>query len=333
MTDILPDPFGELGPVRHRKTVSALGARIDIESNHAGLLGLAADAFAGLPVHRLGAPLHLRLVLKCCGGGPDRRWRNPPLPRLASGGGILTSSFDAANFAVVAPDSRLAFVNVSPQALRFEYHVRYELIEFAVITLAARARRLVPLHAACVGRRGRGLLLLGGSGAGKSTMCLAAALAGIELLSEDSVFVTPDRMLAAGLPNYLHVRRDGLRFVDDRPTRSALKAAPTIRRRSGVRKLELDLREGALPVSRRALRIAAVVVLSARRRKSGALLRRLRRADVLSSLRGSQAYARQQPGWGRFERKVGQLPGYVLFRGSHPREGASELRAVLDSAR
>lgn len=332
MTDILPDPFGELGPAPRRKTVSVLGARVDIESNHAGLLEIAATAFAGLPAYRLGVALRLRLVLKCAGGGSKRRWRHPPLPSYSSGGGILMSSFDVANFAVVAPDSRIAFVHVSPQALRFAYHLRYELIEFAGVTLAARAQRLVPLHAACVGRRDRGLLLLGGSGAGKSTMCLAAALAGVELLSEDSVFVAPDRMLATGLPNYLHVRRDGLRFVDDRATRRAIESAPTIRRRSGARKLEVDLRESALPVSRRALRIAGVVVLSARRGKSGTLLRTLRRAEVLASLRGSQGYARHQPAWDRFERKIGRLPGYVLRRGNHPREGAAALRAILDSA-
>jgi hypothetical protein len=56
--------------------------------------------------------------------------------------------------------------------LRFPYHARYELIEFAVFTLAARAQGLVPLHAACVGEEGRGLLLMGESGAGKSTASL-----------------------------------------------------------------------------------------------------------------------------------------------------------------
>jgi serine kinase of HPr protein (carbohydrate metabolism regulator) len=59
------------------------------------------------------------------------------------------------------------------------YLTRYELIEFAVFTLAQRVQGLVPLHAACVGRAGRGLLLMGGSGAGKSTLalhCLARRL-------------------------------------------------------------------------------------------------------------------------------------------------------------
>ena len=38
-------------------------------------------------------------------------------------------------------------------------------------------------------------------------------------------------------------------------------------------------------------------------------------------------------GWELFERKIGRLPGYILFRGSHPREGAAALRAILDQGR
>ena len=49
---------------------------------------------------------------------------------------------------------------------------RYEMLEFAVFTLASRVQGVVPLHAACIGRRGRGLLLMGDSGAGKSTAAL-----------------------------------------------------------------------------------------------------------------------------------------------------------------
>ena len=36
----------------------------------------------------------------------------------------------------------------------------------AVFTLAARVQQLVPLHAACVGLKGRGVLIMGASGAG-----------------------------------------------------------------------------------------------------------------------------------------------------------------------
>ncbi len=48
------------------------------------------------------------------------------------------------------------------------------------------------LHAACLGEGdGRGVLLAGPSGAGKSTLAIALARAGMELLSDDIVFLAP----------------------------------------------------------------------------------------------------------------------------------------------
>jgi hypothetical protein len=49
---------------------------------------------------------------------------------------------DADNFAVVEPGERRALVVVAPWALRFPYYLRYELIEFAVQTLASRSGEL-----------------------------------------------------------------------------------------------------------------------------------------------------------------------------------------------
>ncbi len=66
------------------------------------------------------------------------------------------------------------------------YVARYDLMEFAAYTLAARSGGLVPLHAACIGRAGRGALVLGDSGAGKSTLCVRAVAAGFDFLAEDA---------------------------------------------------------------------------------------------------------------------------------------------------
>src|SRR3546814_4333811 len=98
--------------------------------------------------------------------------------------------------------------------LDWPYHLRYELIEFAVFLLAARCQRPVPLHAACVGRGGRGILLLGASGSGKSTLVLHSLLQGLDVLSEDAVFVQPDGMLATGVANFLHVRAAALAGIE-----------------------------------------------------------------------------------------------------------------------
>jgi hypothetical protein len=48
------------------------------------------------------------------------------------------------------------------------------------------------LHAGCLARSGRGVLLAGPSGSGKSTLALALALAGLDYLADDLVFLAPD---------------------------------------------------------------------------------------------------------------------------------------------
>src|SRR3546814_2780459 len=93
----------------------------------------------------------------------------PPAVRSRLDKDVLYGIIDAWNYVLVSPRRRRARVVASANMLDWPYHLRYELIEFAVFLLAARCQRLVPLHAACVGRGGRGILLLGASGSGKST--------------------------------------------------------------------------------------------------------------------------------------------------------------------
>ena len=157
---------------------------------------------------------------------------------------MLGGATGSSNFVVVSPQELGALVVVSPQMARFHYHTRYELIEFAVFTLAARSLGLVSLHAACVGRAGRGILLMGPSGSGKSTVTLQCLSQGFDFLSEDSVFVAPGTLLATGIANFLHVRSDAatLARADASSRRdSQIAGYPPPQRRS---KFEVDLRQG-----------------------------------------------------------------------------------------
>jgi hypothetical protein len=215
--------------------------------------------------------------------------------------------------------------------LRFPYHTRYELIEFAVFTLAARAQALVPLHAACVGAGGRGLLLIGPSGSGKSTVSLHCLLQGFDFLSEDSVFVLPDSLIATGVANFMHVRSDSLRWLGRTHDAAAIRASPVIRRRSGVKKFELDLRRGDYRLAPSALKIVAVIFLSPRR-AVGALLRSLPKSGVPARLADAQAYAANQPEWGTFCRSLAGIDVFELRRGRHPLEAVEALRELLASA-
>lgn len=332
--DLFADPFGEqLRPIL-RRHFQMLGARFCFEADSPQLLRLVDTAYAGLPSHRLPAQAARLTVRLALGSAPSSRPRGlvePPPLDMFSASGMLSGAANTSSFAVISPQSRSALVVVSPQALRFPYHTRYELIEFAAFTLAARSLGLTSLHGACVGRAGRGILLMGPSGSGKSTVALHCLLQGLDFLSEDSVFVAPDTLFATGIANFLHVRSDSLRWLERPRDAAAIRKSPVIRRRSGVKKFEVDLRRGGFRLAPSPLKIAAVVFLSARRAGPRPLLAPLPKSRLLAELAAAQAYAAHQPGWRRFSGNVCKIGAYELLRGRHPLQTVEVLSELLGS--
>lgn len=335
---VIGDVSADLPAARISRRLSVhkqlLGGRFRFESDHAPLLDLVEAAYCGLPQHQLSKVvpefcIELRLVERRAvpeGGTP------PPV-RIQSGADLLCGMMDASNYVVIAPAQRHALVVASEDMLRFAYHLRYELIEFAVFILAARGLGLVPLHGACIGREGRGVLLLGDSGAGKSTLALHALLHGLDFLAEDAVFVQPDSLLATGVANYVHMKPDALQWVDHAPARNWLGAAPVIRRRSGVEKFEADLRFGHGRLAKGPLRlVGAVFVSGAAADDPACLLRAMPRQDIAGRLQADQPYAAAQPGWFPFQQKLVRMGMHELRRGTHPAAAVDALRQLLDSA-
>jgi hypothetical protein len=328
--DIATDPFRERLPPVARTRLQLLGGRFEFECESPLLRRLVDTAFAGLPPHRLpgvGRDFRVRLAL----APQARRAARGDAPRtdMLAGAGLLGASTSHSDFAIVSPEKRAALVVLSPRMLVFPYHARYELIEFVVYTLAARAQGLVPLHAACVGARGHGVLLMGDSGAGKTTASLHCLLRGFEFVSEDSVFVTPETLLATGLANFLHVRTDSLASLP-RARAAAIRRSPVIRRRSGVRKFEIDLRRADFRLARTPLKVAALVFISAQTAGDGHLLTPMSRGRVLERLSATQGYATSQPQWRRFRRSIEAIPAFELRRGRHPADAAAALLELLD---
>ena len=323
-----PDPFAERARVRAPVSRQLLGGRFHFESSSAELLSLVHWAYGGLPEHaftKRSPHFTVRLVLN--GAGPQaRRGARPPELTLMGGAGVLGGVSGAASFVALSPEAGGALVAVSGAMLKYPYHVRYELLEFAVFTLAARAQRLTPLHAACVSLHDRGLLLMGASGGGKSTLALHCLLRQLDFVSEDAVFVTPG-LRATGVANFLHVRPDSLRWLSKQQAQM-ISTSPSIRRRSGVRKFEVDLRREHYRLAARPPRLSAVVFLSARP-GGRTLLRPLSGADARARLWAAQPYAAAQSTWNPFVSSMQELGGFELRRGRHPQEGAEILHELL----
>jgi hypothetical protein len=247
---------------------------------------------------------------------------------MSSGAGLLCGTMGAAGFAIVAPHARRALVVASRSLLDYPYHLRYELIEFAVYLLAARTQQLVPLHAACIGAADRAVLLIGASGAGKSTLALNAVLSGLELVSEDSVLLDPRSLRASGIATFSHVRTDSLAPLVTSRYLDRIRKSPVIRRRSGVEKYEVDMRKRGYRLASSPPRIHAAVFMSAREAKRGALLTKLSPRETIARLRKTQPYAVSQEGWRELERKLRTVPGFEMRRGP-PEEQLSALRGLL----
>lgn len=323
----MADPFGERAPLAMSRSFDLLGASFEFLSDSDALLALVEQAYRGLPAHALGGPrlqVELRLAQEDAELGAE-----PPRPRMFGGAGLVGAAVDAHNLVLVMPQTGRAVVQLSRSMLRFPYHARYELIEFAVFQLAARTQGLVALHAGCVGLNGRGALLMGVSGAGKSTLTLHAALQGLDFLTEDGSFCDPGRLLVTGVANFLHLRFDALDWIADTALRVRAEASPVIRRRSGVEKYELDLRGGWARLAAQPLRLEHLVFASSEPAGHGGLLQPLAAGELLERLHDDQAYAIGQPGWAQFVEGCGRLRGWALSRGAHPAEGAAALRSLL----
>jgi len=332
---MMRDPFGEHTQASSRARLSVLGGEFTVRSTDAALLELAVEAFGRLPTQRLERKPP-RLTVQLVRNELPQTWAGgeaPPPPVLSAGAGLLCATVDAGNFAIVDVALARALISVSSAMLAHAYYARYELIEFAFLTLASRAQSLVPLHAACIGARGKGVLLMGASGAGKSTLSLHALKCGMQLMSEDSAFVALQTLHVTGVPNYLHLAPAALDFLTPGALRASIESSPVIQRRSGTTKFELDLRDVRGDVARAPLKLVATVCLSRQAAACEAALEPLDRKEFVTRLRDEQPYAMGRANWRGFERRIAALPAYELKRTRHPDIAVGQLKELVAAAR
>lgn len=330
------DPFGERSTRLARRRFHILGGEFRFESSSRELLRLVDHAYEGLPRHGFSSDppvFHVRLMQTS--RAPDHgcnrvaRRSQPQTISMLHGGVFLGGATGSSTFAVLSPEQRAGLVCVSADMLRFPYHTRYELIEFAVFTLAHRAQHLMSLHAACVGLNGRGILLMGPSGSGKSTVALQCLLNGFDFLSEDSVFVEPNTARATGISNFLHVRADSLIWLGRTRESAMIRKSPIIQRRSGVRKFEVDLRRKEFRLAQAPLKIVAVAMLTAEIAGTRPILRLLSKSELRAKMREMQAYGANLPQWESFSKQMSHMGRVEVRRGEHPLETVEALRTLL----
>jgi hypothetical protein len=117
--------------------------------------------------------------------------------------------------------TREVFGTCSPELANDRWRWRAHIFP-ALLGILSASIGVAPVHAACLVRDGRGVLLAGHSGTGKSTLTIAMARRGYELLSDDWSYlsVTEDAVEAGavqawGLPVPVKLLPDASRFFPE----------------------------------------------------------------------------------------------------------------------
>ena len=114
---------------------------------------------------------------------------------VAAAAGVVTTGFRADD----------------PEARALASH---PLFTIPLLELCKRRGRY-PLHAACVAHHGRGVVLPGASGSGKSTMAIALLRAGYSFLSDDMVFLAQGGTRVFAFPDELDVTDETARMFPE----------------------------------------------------------------------------------------------------------------------
>ncbi len=148
---------------------------------------------------------------------------------------LVTASFGESELFVFDLSRRTVSGVVSKQAAEDARFWRTLLLPISVGVIGA-VIGVVPMHAACVDWRGKGLMIAGASGAGKSTLAVALSRRGFSLVSDDWTYVAQEggKLTAYGISAPVKLLADAQRLF---PELAAFQPAKSL---NGEVAFELD---------------------------------------------------------------------------------------------
>ena len=163
-----------------------LGYAVEILTNDPDVLDAAHESFGHARFQRKSNPLQI-----CVGVSDSADTTPPPEPTRREYNHLYSLVADATNQALLDLKTCTSFVWLTRAAVSNRLYLRYNFLEKTVYLLLG-ATVVTDLHAACVSKNGKGLLLCGDSGAGKSTLSYACARAGWTYTTDDTSYLIND---------------------------------------------------------------------------------------------------------------------------------------------
>jgi gluconate kinase len=197
-------------PLCERYTVA--GAVCNFSTNCAELLQAARETFLPVGLPDVSSDFSIRLWVD------DSESAGPPWPQPYVRGldHLVFAGFDAGSSMLADLSKRRVIGRFSAGIAADRVYWR-TIIFPMLLSVLAGSIGLVELHAACVAQDQRGLVLIGPSRSGKSTLAMALAEEGFGLLSDDRTFcsIKQGKLLAWGMPRPIKLRREAAVWFDE----------------------------------------------------------------------------------------------------------------------
>lgn len=247
------DPFQYSVELPHELVLHPLGCEMHLKTNSREIVRTVEESWGGFPALFGGPPMDVRVAVSddeqaACATGLI--WR--------AQGHLLAMQADQNNFAICDLERGFAFSWLTPATARDHEFVRYFFLDTVVQVLSWQTHLTPRIHASCVARNGRGVLLCGESGAGKSCLAYACARRGWSFITDESTALVRDSRdrVALGKPRQMHFRDTAAEIIPELQGRLA--------KRNAVGKISIEVDTAELPDIRTSFqcRVAAVVFLN-----------------------------------------------------------------------
>lgn len=169
--------------LQFRKTFFPLGFAVEILTNRYEVIEAAEASFGHRKSQHGSAHLEIRI-----GVSPSAHRQIPPPPVRREYNHLYSMVADPENQAVLDLLSGANFIWLNDAALVDVLYLRHNFLE-KVVYLLLGSTVVTDIHAGCVSKDRKGILLCGDSGAGKSTLSYACARAGWTYTSDDTCYL------------------------------------------------------------------------------------------------------------------------------------------------
>jgi len=284
----------------HRAIFHPVGFPLHLATNSRDVIEAAEESWRYWQREFDAEPMTFRVMVEDAG-----ELAGPPTFRMREH--VVHVVSDAHNFGLMDTRTLFASIHVSRKTAADHPWLRWFYVESMAYMMLVQ-RYLVAVHAACISRRGGGLLLCGPSGMGKSTLAFACARAGWTYVADDCCWLvagSTDRVVA-GKPHQVRFRHDAPRFFPE--------LAGQVARTRPNGKLSIEVLLNAFPEIATAKRCAvAGVVFLERGSGEEAWI------EAMESSNAVELMLRDMPSYGAevnalHERTVGALVGVPAWR-------------------